>query len=166
MRGGVVYWHGANENFADTRLSQSQLRTKMIPAQERFSLRASVARSMFWIAWSRGALQLLTFATTLLVTGAPAARLFLAHYRGSPRPSARPPQRRTHAEQRHTGLTEPFQPLEKVTSEVPCARTKASAQAEGYSVEVAGGHNLALAGVQGSPAISAAERVGTGSPVD
>ena len=117
----------------------------MIPAQERFSLRASVARSMFWIAWSRGALQLLTFATTLLVTGAPAARLFLAHYRRSPRPSARPPQRRTHAEQRHTGLTEPFQPLEKVTSEVPCARTKASAQAEGYSVEVAGGHNLALA---------------------
>ena len=37
-----------------------------------------MARSMFWIAWSRGALQLLTFATTLLVTGAPAARLFLA----------------------------------------------------------------------------------------
>ena len=30
-------------------------------------MRARVARSMFWIAWSRGALQLLTFATTLLV---------------------------------------------------------------------------------------------------
>jgi teichuronic acid exporter len=31
------------------------------------SLRARVARSIFWIAWSRGALQLLTFATTLLI---------------------------------------------------------------------------------------------------
>jgi teichuronic acid exporter len=31
------------------------------------SLRARVARSMFWIAWSRGALQVLYFATTLLV---------------------------------------------------------------------------------------------------
>jgi O-antigen/teichoic acid export membrane protein len=31
------------------------------------SLRARVAHSMFWITWSRGALQLLTFATTLLV---------------------------------------------------------------------------------------------------
>jgi O-antigen/teichoic acid export membrane protein len=30
-------------------------------------MRARVARSMFWIAWSRGALQLLTFATTLFV---------------------------------------------------------------------------------------------------
>ena len=39
----------------------------MMPPQERFSLRARVARSMFWIAWSRGALQLLTFATTLFV---------------------------------------------------------------------------------------------------
>jgi teichuronic acid exporter len=39
----------------------------MIPAQERFSLRARVARSMFWIAWSRGVLQLLTFATTLFI---------------------------------------------------------------------------------------------------
>jgi O-antigen/teichoic acid export membrane protein len=36
-------------------------------AQEPFSLRARVARSMFWIAWSRGALQLLTFATTLFI---------------------------------------------------------------------------------------------------
>ena len=41
--------------------------TEMMPPQERFSLRARVARSMFWIAWSRGALQLLTFATTLFV---------------------------------------------------------------------------------------------------
>jgi O-antigen/teichoic acid export membrane protein len=31
------------------------------------SLRARIAHSMFWIAWSRGALQLLGFATTLLV---------------------------------------------------------------------------------------------------
>lgn len=38
----------------------------MLP-QENFSLRARVARSMFWIAWSRGVLQILTFATTLLV---------------------------------------------------------------------------------------------------
>ena len=36
-------------------------------ASESRSLRARVARSMFWITWSRGALQLLTFATTLLV---------------------------------------------------------------------------------------------------
>jgi len=63
----VVCWHGPNQNFADTRLSQSQLRTEMMPAQEGFSLRARVARSMFWIAWSRGALQLLTFATTLFI---------------------------------------------------------------------------------------------------
>jgi O-antigen/teichoic acid export membrane protein len=39
----------------------------MTPASTSFSLRARVARSMFWIAWSRGALQILTFATTLLV---------------------------------------------------------------------------------------------------
>ena len=39
----------------------------MMLAQERLSLRARIARSMFWIAWSRGALQILTFATTLLV---------------------------------------------------------------------------------------------------
>ncbi|HEY2103060.1 MAG TPA: lipopolysaccharide biosynthesis protein [Chthoniobacterales bacterium] len=38
----------------------------MLP-QEQPSMRARVARSMFWIAWSRGALQLLTFATTLFV---------------------------------------------------------------------------------------------------
>jgi O-antigen/teichoic acid export membrane protein len=31
------------------------------------SLRARVARSIFWITWSRGLLQLLTFATTLVV---------------------------------------------------------------------------------------------------
>jgi teichuronic acid exporter len=31
------------------------------------SLRARVARSMFWIAWSRGVVQVLSFATTLLV---------------------------------------------------------------------------------------------------
>src|SRR5215469_9100187 len=38
-----------------------------IQASTGLSLRARVARSMFWIAWSRGALQLLGFATTLLV---------------------------------------------------------------------------------------------------
>jgi O-antigen/teichoic acid export membrane protein len=39
----------------------------MMPAQEGFSLRAREARSMFWIARSRGALQLLAFATTLFI---------------------------------------------------------------------------------------------------
>lgn len=39
----------------------------MIAATGGASLRERVARSMFWITWSRGALQLLTFATTLLV---------------------------------------------------------------------------------------------------
>ena len=38
-----------------------------IPASSGLSLRARIARSMFWIAWSRGALQLLSFATTLFV---------------------------------------------------------------------------------------------------
>jgi O-antigen/teichoic acid export membrane protein len=38
-----------------------------LPAQESLSLRVRVARSMFWIAWSRGALQLLTFATTIFI---------------------------------------------------------------------------------------------------
>jgi O-antigen/teichoic acid export membrane protein len=38
----------------------------MLPS-EGPSLRARVAHSMFWITWSRGVLQLLTFATTLLV---------------------------------------------------------------------------------------------------
>src|SRR5215469_2044065 len=38
----------------------------MLP-QERTSLRQRVAHSLFWVAWSRGALQLLTFATTLFV---------------------------------------------------------------------------------------------------
>jgi O-antigen/teichoic acid export membrane protein len=32
-----------------------------------FSLKARVARSIFWLAWSRGVLQLLSFATTILV---------------------------------------------------------------------------------------------------
>src|SRR6516162_2133785 len=32
-----------------------------------FSLKARVARSVFWLAWSRGVLQVLAFATTLLV---------------------------------------------------------------------------------------------------
>src|SRR6266478_5375947 len=36
-------------------------------ASEGTSLRARVARSMFWIAWSRGVLQVLALATTLLV---------------------------------------------------------------------------------------------------
>jgi O-antigen/teichoic acid export membrane protein len=39
----------------------------MLVAHENFPLKARVARSMFWIAWSRGVLQVLTFATTLLV---------------------------------------------------------------------------------------------------
>src|SRR5437667_5172169 len=39
----------------------------MTLASTGLSLRARVARSMFWIAWSRGALQVLYFATTLLV---------------------------------------------------------------------------------------------------
>src|SRR5271165_5150266 len=38
----------------------------MLP-QEESSLRGRVARSIFWITWSRGVLQLLTFATSLLV---------------------------------------------------------------------------------------------------
>jgi O-antigen/teichoic acid export membrane protein len=32
-----------------------------------FSLKARVARSIFWLAWSRGVVQLLSFATTILV---------------------------------------------------------------------------------------------------
>lgn len=36
-------------------------------SQEHLSRRVRVARSMFWIAWSRGVLQLLTFATTLFI---------------------------------------------------------------------------------------------------
>ncbi len=39
----------------------------MIPVSAGLSLRARVARSMFWITWSRGVLQVLSFATTLLV---------------------------------------------------------------------------------------------------
>jgi len=31
------------------------------------SLRARLARSVFWLAWSRGVLQLLSFATTVLI---------------------------------------------------------------------------------------------------
>ena len=33
------------------------------------SLRDRIARSIFWLTWSRGVLQLLSFATTLLVAG-------------------------------------------------------------------------------------------------
>jgi PST family polysaccharide transporter len=39
----------------------------MMLSEEKSSLRGRVARSIFWIAWSRGALQLLNFATTLLI---------------------------------------------------------------------------------------------------
>jgi O-antigen/teichoic acid export membrane protein len=39
----------------------------MTLASGSFSLRARVARSIFWIAWSRGVLQVLGFATTLVV---------------------------------------------------------------------------------------------------
>jgi teichuronic acid exporter len=39
----------------------------MMLVEEKSSLKARVAHSMFWLAWSRGALQVLTFATTLLV---------------------------------------------------------------------------------------------------
>ena len=48
-------------------MSRSQSRSVVIAATGGASLRERVARSMFWITWSRGALQLLTFATTLLV---------------------------------------------------------------------------------------------------
>jgi len=39
----------------------------MISASSELSLRGRLARSVFWIAWSRGALQVLGFATTLIV---------------------------------------------------------------------------------------------------
>jgi hypothetical protein len=39
----------------------------MMLSQEKSSLRGRVARSIFWITWSRGVLQLLNFATTLVV---------------------------------------------------------------------------------------------------
>jgi O-antigen/teichoic acid export membrane protein len=39
----------------------------MTLSQEQSSLRGRVARSVFWVTWSRGALQLVNFATTLLV---------------------------------------------------------------------------------------------------
>ena len=39
----------------------------MMLSEEKSSLRGRVARSIFWITWSRGVLQLLNFATTLLV---------------------------------------------------------------------------------------------------
>jgi teichuronic acid exporter len=38
-----------------------------MPSPEDSSLRARLARSIFWIVWSRGVVQLLAFATTLLV---------------------------------------------------------------------------------------------------
>src|SRR6516162_10851740 len=39
----------------------------MMPASAVPSLRTRVASSIFWLAWSRGVLQILSFATTLLV---------------------------------------------------------------------------------------------------
>ena len=36
-------------------------------ASEGLSFRTRIARSIFWLAWSRGVLQVLSFATTLLV---------------------------------------------------------------------------------------------------
>ncbi len=39
----------------------------MILASEAVSFRTRIARSIFWLAWSRGVLQVLSFATTLLV---------------------------------------------------------------------------------------------------
>lgn len=48
------------------RRSVSSAATDML-SQEHLSRRVRVARSMFWIAWSRGVLQLLTFATTLFI---------------------------------------------------------------------------------------------------
>ena len=39
----------------------------LTPGSVGFSLRARVARSIFWLAWSRGVLQILAFATTVLV---------------------------------------------------------------------------------------------------
>src|SRR5215470_5046012 len=39
----------------------------MMLSPEDLPLKARVARSIFWIVWSRGAVQVLSFATTLLV---------------------------------------------------------------------------------------------------
>jgi len=39
----------------------------MIMASEALSFRTRIARSIFWLAWSRGVLQILSFATTLVV---------------------------------------------------------------------------------------------------
>jgi len=39
----------------------------MIRSQEQSSLRGRVARSIFWVTWSRGALQLVNFANTLVI---------------------------------------------------------------------------------------------------
>src|ERR1700751_6175344 len=39
----------------------------MILASEAVSFRTRIARSIFWLAWSRGVLQVLSFATTLVV---------------------------------------------------------------------------------------------------
>jgi O-antigen/teichoic acid export membrane protein len=39
----------------------------MMPASGGLSLKARIARSMFWMAWSRGLLQVVAFLTTLLV---------------------------------------------------------------------------------------------------
>jgi O-antigen/teichoic acid export membrane protein len=38
-----------------------------MPGSAGFSLKARVARSIFWLAWSRGVVQLLSFATTIVV---------------------------------------------------------------------------------------------------
>jgi len=42
-------------------------RKPVILASEDLSFRTRIARSIFWLAWSRGVLQVLSFATTLLV---------------------------------------------------------------------------------------------------
>src|SRR2546426_818766 len=39
----------------------------MVPGSSGLPLRTRVARSIFWLAWSRGVIQLLSFATTVLV---------------------------------------------------------------------------------------------------
>jgi len=40
---------------------------RVMPTTDAASLKARVARSMFWLVWSRGALQVLTFAATLVI---------------------------------------------------------------------------------------------------
>src|SRR5437667_5036496 len=47
--------------------ANANLRHSAVPESSGLPLRTRVARSIFWLAWSRGVVQLLTFATTVLV---------------------------------------------------------------------------------------------------